>query len=184
MHTARDIIDRLGLTPHPEEGGWFRETYRSQETCVRDNLPGRYDGDRHHATAIFYLLTPETYSHMHRLESDELFHFYAGGPCEMVQLHPDGTGETLLFGNDILAGQRPQLVVPHGSWQGLRLLPGAPFALMGCTVAPGFEYVDYVHGTRTVLLQDYPAFSEQIIRLTAAEGESPHTKGQSARIPV
>jgi len=165
--TAREIIDYLGLSPHPEEGGWFRETHRADEALSRDILPGRYAGPRSLGTAIYYLLTPDTYSHMHRLLSDETFHFYAGGPCEMLQLNPDGSAQTILFGNDVLAGQRPQIVVPRNHWQGLRLLPGADFALMGCTVAPGFEYEDYAHGDRTELTTRYPEFREQIIRLTA-----------------
>ena len=168
MPTAKEIIDCLKLTPHPEEGGWFRETHRADEAIPRDLLPDRHDGPRALGTAIYYLLTPDTYSHMHRLLSDEIFHFYAGGPCEMLQLHPDGTGETVIFGNDVLAGQRPQIVVPRNAWQGLRLLPGGEdFALMGCTVAPGFEYEDYAHGQRAELLARYPEFRDRIIRLTA-----------------
>ncbi|MEZ7198296.1 cupin domain-containing protein [Pseudodesulfovibrio karagichevae] len=165
--TAGEIIEYLGLSPHPEEGGWFLETHRADESLAREILPGRYTGPRTMGTAIYYLLTPDTYSHMHRLISDETFHFYAGGPCEMLQLHPDGSGETIVFGNDVLAGQRPQIVVPRGSWQGLRLLPGADFALMGCTVAPGFEYADYAHGERAVLVARYPEFRDWIVRLTA-----------------
>lgn len=164
--TAQDIIQRLKLIPHPEEGGWFLETYRSGEFFTADILPDRYSGDRRHSTAIYYLLTPETYSHMHLLQTDEIFHFYAGDPCEMTQLHPDGSGEIITLGNDILSGQRPQVVVPCGSWQGLRLLPGGTFGLMGCTVAPGFEFADYAHGTREALIEQWPDFAEQIIRLT------------------
>jgi predicted cupin superfamily sugar epimerase len=165
--TARDIIARLGLVPHPEEGGWFQETYRASETFAKDMLPGRYTGDRCHSTAIYYLLTPETYSHMHRLESDEIFHFYAGGPCEMLQLHPDGTGQVVTLGNDLMAGHKPQVLVPRHSWQGMRLVPGGAFALMGCTVAPGFEFTDYAHASRAELMDRYPDFRERIIRLTA-----------------
>eukprot|EP00831_Metopus_contortus_P083643 TRINITY_DN9308_c0_g2_i1.p4 TRINITY_DN9308_c0_g2~~TRINITY_DN9308_c0_g2_i1.p4 ORF type:complete len:179 (+),score=44.30 TRINITY_DN9308_c0_g2_i1:727-1263(+) len=164
--TARDVIDRLGLAPHPEEGGWFLETYRADEFLTKDKLPSRYSADRHHSTAIYYLLTPETYSHMHRLESDEIFHFHAGGPCEMLQLHPDGRGEIIILGNDIMAGHKPQVVVPRHSWQGLRLLPGAAFALMGCTVSPGFDFADYIHADRAELMERYPDYRERIIRLT------------------
>jgi len=165
--TAREVIDILGLEPHPEEGGYYTETHRSQEMHAPHALPGRYGGERCHCTAIYYLLTPQTYSHMHRLVTDEIFHFYLGDPCEMLLLHPDGRGEVLALGHDLKAGQRPQVVVPAGSWQGMRLLPGGGFGLMGCTVAPGFEFADYGHGIRAELLAAYPGFADRIVPLTA-----------------
>lgn len=165
--TAKEVIKALNLQPHPEEGGYFVETHRTEEKHAAEHLPGRYAGDRHHSTAIYYLLTPETFSHMHRLISDEVFHFYLGDPCEMLQLHPDGSGEYITLGNDLTDGHRPQVIVPRDSWQGMRLLPGGTFGLMGCTVAPGFEFSDYSHATREDLLKCYPDFAEGIIRLTA-----------------
>lgn len=165
--TAEEVIEMLGLQPHPEEGGFFVETHRADEMLGAADLDSRYSGDRCHSTAIYYMLTPETFSHMHLLQSDEIFHFYLGDPCEMLQLHPDGSGEVVQFGNNLAAGQRPQVRVPRGSWQGMRLLPGGTFGLMGCTVAPGFEFVDYAHGSRTELLKDYPDFKELIEILTA-----------------
>lgn len=164
--SAQEVVDILGLVPHPEEGGFFIETHRSDESYGSDILPGRYSGDRCHGTAIYYMLTPETFSHMHLLQSDEIFHFYLGDPCEMVQLHPDGSGETVVLGGDLAAGQRPQVIVPRGSWQGMRLLPGGSFGLMGCTVAPGFEFADYAHGARAELVAKWPEFDEHITRLT------------------
>ena len=164
--SSQEVIDILKLQPHPEEGGYFIETYRSGEMHDADTLSARYGGDRCHSTAIYYLLTPQTCSHMHKLETDEIFHFYAGDPCEMLLLHLDGTSEVLLLGNDLAAGQRPQVIVPCGHWQGARLLPGGTFALMGCTVAPGFEFADYAHATRKELLAQYPEQEERIIRLT------------------
>lgn len=165
--SARQIIDILGLEPHPEEGGFYSETHRSEEFHAAHALPERYAGERRHSTAIYYLLTPQTFSHMHRLVTDEVFHFYMGDPCEMLQLHPDGRGEVVTLGHDLLVGQRPQVVVPKGSWQGMRLVPGGAFGLMGCTVAPGFEFADYAHGARDELVAAYPAFADRIIRLTA-----------------
>ncbi len=167
--SAQEVIGTLGLEPHPEEGGFFIETHRSDEGYDAKNLPGRYSGDRSHSTAIYYLLTPETFSHMHRLESDEIFHFYIGDPCEMLQLHPDGSGETITLGTDLAAGEKPQIRVPRSSWQGMRLLPGGSFCLMGCTVAPGFEFIDYAHGGRDELVGEYPDFAEEIELLTADE---------------
>jgi predicted cupin superfamily sugar epimerase len=164
--SAQQIIDILKLQPHPEEGGYFIETHRSDEIHLKSTLPTRYGGDRCHSTAIYYMLTPQTYSHMHKLETDEIFHFYAGDPCEMLLLHPDGTSDIILLGNNLAAGQRPQIVVPCGSWQGTRLLPGGDFALMGCTVSPGFEFADYSHAKREALIEQYSEHKERIIRLT------------------
>lgn len=166
MKTAQQIIKRLGLQPHPEEGGYFAETYKCQESIPSDGLPERYPSPRPFGTAIFYLLTPDTVSALHRLASDEIFHFYLGDPVTMLQLHPDGSSEVLTLGQDILGGQRIQVVVPGGTWQGSFLEEGGEFALLGCTVAPGFEYADYEHGSRQELLDRYPDRRDLIVRLT------------------
>lgn len=168
--TADDVIRLLNLEPHPEEGGFFAETYRSAERIHPEHLPGLYDGPRVHGTAIHYLLTPDTFSHIHRLKSDELFHFYLGDPCEMLQLHPDGSAETIILGQDIAAGHKLQVLAPKGVWQGTRLLPGGSFGLLGCTVAPGFEYEDYEHADRTALIQQYP-MAQELISLLTNDGE-------------
>ncbi len=162
--TAEELIRHLDLQPHPKEGGYFRETYRSAESCP--SLPTRYIGPRSAGTAIYYLLTPSTYSALHRLQTDEIFHFYLGGPMRMLQLSPDGTGRTIVLGRDVLAGQQLQEIVPRGIWQGSVLEPGGSFALVGCTVAPGFDYVDYEAGDRRTLLAQYPAHADLIRRLT------------------
>ncbi len=148
------------------EGGYYAETYRSSERIPKEALPERYDGARTHATAIYYLLTPDAVSLMHRVASDEVFHFYLGDPVEMLQLGPDGAGKTLTLGPDIPGGMRPQVVVPRGVWQGARLRAGGRYALLGTTVAPGFEYADYEHGRRDALLETYPEFRDLIVALT------------------
>ncbi|HEX7006350.1 MAG TPA: cupin domain-containing protein [Alphaproteobacteria bacterium] len=167
--TAQDVIDRLGLEPHPVEGGYFRETYRAAETVPAAALDSAYAGARAHSTAIYYLLTPDGYSAMHRVRSDEVYHFYLGDPIEMLQLVPGGGGRTVLIGPDILAGMHPQLVVPRGVWQGSRLAAGwrHGFALLGATVAPGFDYADYEHGDRAALVAQWPMFEAQIKARTA-----------------
>jgi len=166
MLTADKIIALLNLKPHPEEGGYFVETYRSSETISEKALPSRYKGVRSFGTAIYYLLTPETFSAMHRLRSDEIFHFYLGAPVEMLQLWPDGSGRILILGTDIMNGMKPQAVIPKGVWQGSRLLNGGRFALLGATVSPGFEFVDYESGRRDELVKSYPQYREWIIALT------------------
>ncbi len=166
MLTADQIIALLNLTPHPKEGGYFRETYRSSETISEKTLPSRYRGMRSFATTIYYLLTPETFSAMHRLQSDEIFHFYLGDPVEMLQLSPDGTGKILMLGFDLLNGMRPQVMVPKGIWQGARILKKGKFALLGTTVSPGFEFADFETGRRDDLIKSHPQFRELIITLT------------------
>ena len=166
MITPDQIKAMLHLKPHPEEGGYFAETYRSTEYIPEGVLPKRYKGIRSYATAIYYLLTPETLSAMHRLQSDEIFHFYLGDPVEMLQLWPDGSGRILILGPDILSGMQPQVIVPGGIWQGLRLLYAETFAFLGTTVSPGFEFSDYESGWRDVLVEAYPKFRDLIIALT------------------
>jgi predicted cupin superfamily sugar epimerase len=164
--TADALIRLLQLQPHPKEGGHFRETYRAAESLPPDALASRYGGARSVSTAIYYLLTPTTYSALHRLQSDEVFHFYLGSPVRMLQLFPDGAARTIVLGPDLLAGHQVQVVVPRGVWQGSLLEPGGDFALLGCTVAPGFEYADYEGGRRDALIAQYPQFTDLIGRLT------------------
>jgi predicted cupin superfamily sugar epimerase len=166
MTNAEEIIKILNLQEHPVEGGYFLETYKSSQTITVENLPPGYKGDRSFSTAIYYMLVPGTYSEMHRLKGDEVFHFYSGSPVEMLQLFPDGSGKKIIIGNDIMQGESPQVLAPAGVWQGSRLLPGGDFALMGATVAPGFDYSDYQSGKREELVLEYPQFKELISLLT------------------
>jgi len=168
MLTANQIKTALGLKPHPIEGGYFRETYRSAAVVPAAVLPPSYAGaaERSIGTAIYYLLTPETFSELHRLPTEEVFHFYLGGPVRMWQLFPDGRARQVVLGPDILAGQEPQVVVPAGVWQGSYLETGAEYALLGATMAPGFDYADYVSGERARLIERYPQIADEIRRLT------------------
>jgi uncharacterized protein len=152
--SLEEVIQHFGLQPLPEEGGYYLETYRSQEQF--SHLPTRYVGSRSASTAIYYLLTDDAVSKLHRLKSDEVWHFYHGDAVELLQLHSDGSVEVVTLGNDLLRGQRCQVVVPHGTWQGAKLISGGSWALMGCTVAPGFEFADFELGKRDKLLRDYP----------------------------
>lgn len=156
----------LGLIPLPQEGGFYAESYRCDETLVPPCLPGRYRGERALATAIYFLLTPDTFSALHRLASDEVYHFYLGDPVEMLQLDQGGAGRVVTLGSDLGRGMRPQAVVPRGTWQGSRLLPGGSFALLGATVFPGFEFADFELARRDSLLASYPAFASFIRELT------------------
>jgi predicted cupin superfamily sugar epimerase len=166
MLSARDIIELLRLEPLAEEGGYYCETYRSELVIPASTLPADYGGSRNVSTAIYYLLTPQDFSAIHRVRSDEVFHFYAGEPVEMLQLLPDGSGQIVDIGSDLLAGQSPQVIVPAGIWQGARLASGGRWALLGTTVAPGFEFADYEHADRGGLLARYPEFGVLITALT------------------
>jgi predicted cupin superfamily sugar epimerase len=156
----------LDLKPLPSEGGFYAESYRSTERLARELLPQRYTGERRFGTAIYFLLTPETFSAVHRLASDEVYHFYLGDPVELLCLREEGSGQVLTMGSDLERGMRPQIAVPRGTWQGSRLRPGGQFALLGTTVAPGFEFADFELANREILMERYPNFAEMILELT------------------
>ena len=171
--TAEDVIRILGLGPLADEGGYFRENYRSGLRLPAAMLPPdpgsdrrRAAGDRTASTAIYYLVTPDTFSALHRLSSDEVFHFYFGDPVEMLQLRPNGTSDTFRIGPDIANGMTPQVLVPAGVWQGTHLVDGGKLALLGTTMSPGFDPRDYERGDRAELLRDYPAQADLIRALT------------------
>jgi uncharacterized protein len=158
--TAEEIKSLLQLEPHPMEGGWFRRTYTSIGTVA---LPR---GVRAQSTAIYYLLEQGTYSEMHVLESEEIFHFYLGDPVEMLQLFPDGRSAVVTLGPDLRTGQQVQVVVPAGVWQGTRLIDDGKVALLGCTVTPGFDYRDYRNASAAELITKWPDREDRIRALT------------------
>jgi uncharacterized protein len=158
--TAEEIKALLNLAPHPVEGGSFRRTYTSGATV---DLPR---GKRAQSSAIYYLLDAGTFSEMHVLESDEMFHFYLGDPVEMLQLFPDGSSAVVTLGPDLEAGQQVQVLVPAGIWQGTRLVGDGKVALLGCTVTPGFDFADYRNAGYEELVAKWPAEAEHIRALT------------------
>lgn len=171
MNDIQRIIDTLGLVRHPEEGGYFRETYRSGEIQPAASLPERYGSARSFGTAIYYLLDAHSCSALHRLKTDEIFHFYAGDPVLMLLLYPERKAERLHLGSHFLEGEQPQLVVPRGVWFGACLVEGGEWALMGTTMAPGFEYQDYENADIERLVEVYPA-EQSLIRRLSLRSES------------
>jgi predicted cupin superfamily sugar epimerase len=158
--TANEIKTLLKLEPHPVEGGFYSRTYTSG---VEVELAC---GTRPVGTAIYYLLERGTFSEMHQLASDEIFHFYLGDPVEMLQLLPDGSSAVFTLGPDLAAGQHVQLVVPAGVWQGMRFMGDGKVALLGCTVTPGFDFADYRSGSYGELAKKWPQEAERIKALT------------------
>ncbi|MFN8441506.1 MAG: cupin domain-containing protein [Caldilineaceae bacterium] len=169
--TAQQIIDFLKLEALPVEGGLFRQNWRSSEIIPASALPVRYIGEKPFGTAIYALLTNEadSFSAMHKLPTDEVYHFYLGDPIEMLQLYPDGSSQRVILGQDLLNGQQIQYVARRDIWQGFHLVPGGSWALIGTTMAPGFTVTDFILAERQVLLERYPAEQELIRALTRPE---------------
>jgi predicted cupin superfamily sugar epimerase len=162
---AQYWINHFGLSPHPE-GGYYRVTYQSDLTIGRSALPSRYQGDRPASTAIYFLLDGGDFSAFHRIASDELWHFYAGSSLVVYVIDPEGNYSELHLGNDCDGGEVFQAVVKAGCWFASRLKNAAGFALVGCTVAPGFDFADFELAVRSELTTAYPQHRKLIEELT------------------
>jgi predicted cupin superfamily sugar epimerase len=169
--TAAALIQHFAMAQVPQEGPWFTLTYTSDDMLPLAALPRRYDGPRAAGSAIIGLITRTEFSAMHRLKTDEMWHYYGGDPLHMLVLHPDGRGEEVVLGSDVLGGQKLQYVVPRGCWQGaMPAGTGADtYSLFGDTLAPGFAYADFEMGYRRELQQAYPRFAAAIAQLTRKE---------------
>ena len=169
---AAQIIKQLHMEKIPAEGAWFAATYRSEDSLSANALPKRYGGvARTAGSAIYALVTREDFSAMHRLRTDEIWHYYAGDALELLLLYPDGHGDTVVLGPDVLHGQRPQVVVKAGVWQGAKPLGhnADSYTLFGNTLVPGFDYADFTSGYRDELQKAYPPYASAIANLTRDE---------------
>ena len=162
---AQYWMDRLSLSPHPE-GGYYRVTYKSTLTLAQDALPSAFHGNRSASTAIYFLLAQKDFSAFHRIASDELWHFYAGSGLIVYVIDPEGNYSELRLGDAFEAGEVFQAVVKAGSWFASRLKNPAGFALVGCTVAPGFDFADFEMAKRSELAATYPKHRKLIEELT------------------
>ncbi len=159
--TAKQLIAQYNLQPHPE-GGWYRETYRSDGTIPASALTPGFSGERYFSTAIYFLLEQGNFSAFHRIKSDECWHFYAGQTLFVYVLHGDGKLEIIKIGSDILKGECFQYVVPANCWFASRPAPEAAFSFVGCTVAPGFDFADFEMAKGEELIKRYPQYAEII----------------------
>jgi hypothetical protein len=163
--TAQYWINKINLIAHPE-GGYYCETYRSQLSIAKEALPPEFTGSRLVSTAIYFLLEGENFSAFHRLRSDEIWHFYAGGTIAVHVIDPDGSYSKIQLGSDPQAGEVFQAVVKAGSWFASKVRDPKSFALAGCTVAPGFDFADFELGKRSELVKLYPQHRKLIEQFT------------------
>jgi uncharacterized protein len=158
-------IYALGLSAHPE-GGYFREIYKSRETIKKECLPGRYMGDRHISTSIYFLLRGHENSRLHRLQSDETWHFYEGSSLTLFVLSPVGKLRRYVLGPNLERGEQFQFTVPAGHWFGATVNDPVSFSLVGCTVSPGFDFEDFEMGDPEILIKEFPQHRALIEQLS------------------
>ena len=163
--TGQDWIKQLDLAKHPE-GGYYKETYRSSDLVNQDQTLKRYQGDRNASTAIYYLLMNDDISVFHKLQSDEIFHFYSGSPLDVHIIDPQGKYYYYKLGNNPLENQLLQLVIPHGSWFASGVSAPNSYSLIGCTVSPGFDFSDFSMASQQELIQLFPEHQAVIEKYT------------------
>lgn len=168
MYNILEIIDSLELKPHPE-GGFFKETYRSKGTIKVDSLDAEYEGERNYSTSIYFMLTSEKFSSFHKINQDEIWHFYQGSPIELHTISESGIHKKHIIGNDLMNAQKPQLVVPGNHWFAAKVIDPDSYSLVGCTVSPGFDFEDFTLAERDVLIQQFPEHKELIKSFTRVD---------------
>ena len=162
--TISELVKIYKLQPHPE-GGYYSEYYRDSGVISKNALPDRFKGDRNFSSNIWFLLPEGEKSRLHRIPSNETWHFYLGGPLTVVQISPKGDTKKIVLGQDIKKGEKLAHVVPAGYWFGAYSNSGSKFSFVGCTVAPGFDFADFELGSRDRLLKEYPQAKDIIERL-------------------
>ncbi|HEX4876118.1 MAG TPA: cupin domain-containing protein [Chitinophagaceae bacterium] len=164
MLLHHQLIQQYNLQPHPE-GGWYKQTYKSNESIRAEALPERFGGDRPFSTAIYFLLEKGNFSAFHRIKSDECWHFYHGDPLEIFVLQQNGELTVTTLGNDISKGYLFQYIVPAGCWFASRPAPGSQYCFVGCTVAPGFDFADFEIADAKDLIKQFPKHNSFITEL-------------------
>lgn len=162
---SKYYIEKLQLKPHPE-GGYYCETYRSEEKLSPSALPDRYEGERCWSTAIYFLIDGGQKSTFHKLKSDEIWHYYDGSSVRVYLIDEKGKLQVKFLGQNIDEGENFQVVIRSGLWFAAEVIDKDSFSLYGCTVSPGFEFQDFQLGKRSQLTKEFPHLTELIIRFT------------------
>jgi predicted cupin superfamily sugar epimerase len=165
MTEAEKIAKQLQLQPHPE-GGYFKETYRSQGSINQSDLSDDISGNRNYSTAIYFLLTSDSFSAFHRIKQDEIWHFYKGNPIKLHVISAEGVYTNVIIGNNLGNGELPQYVVNAKDWFAAEVIGANTFSLLGCTVSPGFDFKDFELAERNELTSTFPQHSTIIKKLT------------------
>ena len=165
MLTKEQLIKKLELEKHPE-GGFFKETYRSKISISGSSLPLEFDSDRNVSTCIYFMLASDEFSAFHKVNQDEAWHFYLGDSILLHMISPEGEYSKTKIGNDFTADETPQFIVPAHHWFAAEIKTEDSFALVGCTVAPGFDFDDFELAEPKELQQIFPQHKEIIQRLT------------------
>ena len=163
--TAKEIINHFSLTEHPE-GGYFKETYRSIGEISSLNLSNDFEGNRNYSTSIYFLLTSEKFSAFHKINQDEIWHFYTGTTLKLHQISPEGKYSFVIIGNDFKNGEIPQYTVPAHYYFAAEVMQEDSFSFVGCTVSPGFDFRDFVLPSREELSKEFPKHTAIIKALT------------------
>ncbi len=163
--SLEEIITKLDLIPHPE-GGFYKETYRSEGYIKKDSLSDVYSDKRNYSTCIYFVITSASFSAWHKIHQEEIWHFYLGSSITIHLISPEGEYSAVVLGNDISKGEVPQYVVKGEWWFAVTVNNENSFALTGCTVAPGFDFDDFILPSRSELLELFPHLSKEVTDLT------------------
>ena len=165
MSKVKHIIKVLEMIPHPE-GGFYKENYRAKGEINANALTDKYNGSRNFSTGIYFMLTEDSFSAFHRINQDEMWHFYDGDPIELHMITKSGDYSCVIIGRDISNNEFLQYVVPGGVWFASRVKNKAEYSLLGCTVSPGFDFNDFVLPSRKEMTALFPQHAEIIAELT------------------
>lgn len=165
MNRIQEIIKSLDLQPHPE-GGYYKETYRSEGIINTDSLDKNYSGERNYSTSIYFLLTSEDFSAFHKINQDEIWYFHEGSSIQLHTISEDGNHQQFTIGNDITKNESPQLIVPGNHWFAAKVNNVDSYALVSCSVSPGFDFSDFILPTRKELNDLFPQHKKLISEFT------------------